>query len=123
MYHSTDSEISNQINFFKDLHSLIQIKRKRFVLEEFNLNVLPVERARTLNLPSTKKRFRLIKNVGPSLEIFQSSIAHRLAEPAALLQSICIIQTMMSINLLVINVLQCSACTLTLNPGIKLGVN
>ena len=118
MYHSTDSEISNQINFLKDLHSLIQIKRKRFVLEEFNLYVL-----KELTLPSTKKSLRSQKNVGPSLEIFQSSIAHRLAEPAALLQSICIIQTMISINLLVINVLQCSACTLTLNPGIKLGVN
>ena len=91
MYHSTDSEISNQINILKDLHSLIQIKRKRFVLEEFNLYVL-----RELNLPSIKKRLRSQKNVGPSLEIFQSSsssqylklsiIAYRLAELAALLQ-------------------------------------
>ena len=44
VYRSSDSRKINQINFLKDLNSLIHVNRKTFVLGDFNFNALSPEK-------------------------------------------------------------------------------
>ena len=44
VYRSSDSGKINQINFLKDLNSLIHVNRKTFVLGDFNFNALSPEK-------------------------------------------------------------------------------
>ena len=43
VYRSSDSGRETQINFLKDLHSLLSIKRKTFILGDFNFDILCTE--------------------------------------------------------------------------------